>query len=161
MGEIFVASAGDSSFTTISLRLATVYGARMKLNGVVGRFLEHAWRGEIIHVMGSPDSLFDFVYVRDVVRAIQCAIVGIDNRVSLHTVYNVGGGNGVTLIDLARICWKVYGPATFPQIVILDQGGGPTRNVLDVTLARQELGYEPCFGIEAGLLDMKPDLCLM
>jgi len=126
----------------VSLRYFSVYGAGMVTDGpdaeVLGRWSRQIVGGRAPVVYGSGRQLRDFTHVADAVQAnLRAALRAPDGA-----CYNVGTGEGITLLDAANLLAAVarveVTPATRP-----DQPGGPMQSVPDITRMREELGYMP------------------
>ena len=74
-GEISASHMRSDSFNVCSLRLSSLYGARMKKSGVLYRFVAEAKAGRALKITSCPDSSFDFLYVQDAAEAIRLCLV--------------------------------------------------------------------------------------
>jgi len=84
------------------LRCSTVYGEHQRPNrgqGAVVTFLHRIERGEPIDLYGGGSTIRDYVYVRDVARAV-VATAALEDGPS---VVNVGSGQGTSLLELLRL----------------------------------------------------------
>ena len=66
-------------------------------------------------------------------------------------IFNVGSGVGRTVLDLVASIGEVLGQ---PEVARVHKPGRPADvpvNVLDITLARRELGWEPAVGWQEAL----------
>jgi UDP-glucose 4-epimerase len=128
-------------------RFANVYGPRQDAGlegGVVSIFLERLARGEPTTVFGDGLQVRDFVYVGDVVGAL-LAVTGHDGG-----VFNVGGGEGTSVLALHRACATVAGSDAEPTFEPA-RLGDVRRSVLDGSLAERELGWRPGTPLDEGL----------
>ena len=100
--------------------------------------------GEPVTVFGDGEQTRDYVYVGDVVRAVQAA-AGREGG-----VYNVGTAIETSVNELFEACRRVAGieaeAAHAPA-----RAGDVLRSVLDVSLAESELGWTPQTRLEEGL----------
>ncbi|MDO8594375.1 MAG: NAD-dependent epimerase/dehydratase family protein [bacterium] len=88
----------------------------------------------------------DYVFVEDVARAVVVA----GEKASGFTVYNVGNGEGVWMIDILRELENILGD----KFVLQDRGerlGDPKYAVADTRKIRKELGWKPLVGLREGL----------
>lgn len=112
-----------------SFRISNPYGPRQhphKQQGVIPIFLDRIARGEPVTVFGDGGAVRDYVYAPDAI-ALMAAVVG---RETLHDVYNVGSGVGVSIAEVVELAADVTGlpveierreqPATFVDRVVLD-----------------------------------------
>jgi UDP-glucose 4-epimerase len=85
-----------------ALRFFNVYGPRQDpaspYSGVISIFADRARAGRELTIFGDGAQTRDFVYVGDVVRAIEAALGDGASRV----VANVGTGGEITVLELAR-----------------------------------------------------------
>ncbi len=81
----------SSGLDVICLRLFNVFGPRQRFqrnldSGVIANFLHQMQRGETLTIFGDGEQTRDFIYVEDVVRALQVAM-SIQNKNA--AIYNV------------------------------------------------------------------------
>jgi UDP-glucose 4-epimerase len=133
--------------TCTTLRYANVYGPRQnpaQETGVVARFLRRMLGGEPLVINGDGRQTRDFVYVDDVVRA------NLRAMTSPGGTYNIGTGRATSIGDLAALCCRLHRP----DVVIRHEQaivGEMRDSVLDVSIARDLLGWEPLWKLEDGL----------
>jgi UDP-glucose 4-epimerase len=131
----------------VALRFANVFGSRQETGlegGVVAIFLERMAAGEETLIFGDGAQERDFVYVRDVVRAMLAA-AGRPGG-----VFNVGTGIATSVLELHARCAAASGyerEATFAPA----RAGDLVRSVLDPGLAERELGWRPEHTLADGL----------
>jgi nucleoside-diphosphate-sugar epimerase len=131
---------------TVSLRLFTVYGPRQRPDMAFHRFLKAARDGEEIRVYGDGQQTRDFTYVADIVAALRAAAVS--GRPG--SVYNVGGGERLALLDVLRTMEGVTGRAF--RIVHEEAQKGDMRDTFaDTTAASQALGFRSTVSLRDGL----------
>ncbi len=133
-------------------RIANPYGEHQNpksKQGAIGVFLGQIARGETITIYGDGEVVRDFIYIRDSAEAI-CACAEYKTSDDGPRVFNIGSGSGVSLNQLV---------ATIKQVVDVDVNVSyiPARsldvpsNVLDITLAREKLGWNPAVDLATGL----------
>lgn len=130
------------------IRLANVYGPRQDPHGVAGVvaiFTQAMLAGETPLVFGGGKDERDYVFVGDVIEAIALA-----SESSLSGPFNVGTG---TLTSTNRLFEKVanYCAYTVPAVYGPARPGDITRNSLDSTLAKKQLGWITKITLDAGL----------
>jgi UDP-glucose 4-epimerase len=130
----------------LSLRFFTVYGPRQRPDMAFHVFGRALLTGAPIQVFGDGEQSREFTYVDDVVKALILAA----ERGSSGAVYNVGGGSEVTLNQALRLLESISGRSV-PVQYSETQPGDARRTAADLTLAREQLGYAPRTGLEAGL----------
>jgi UDP-glucose 4-epimerase len=131
----------------VVLRFANVYGPRQGSSlegGVVAIFLERMARGEETVIFGDGKQTRDFVYVGDVVGALLAA-VGHDGG-----TFNIGTGQETAVLELHGLCAEVGSSKAEPRFEPARLGDA-RRSVLDVTRARDELGWQPATTLVEGL----------
>lgn len=105
------------------LQLSNVYGPRMALHlpqqGFLGTFVANSLAGKPLFVYGEGTQVRDPLYIDDVVEAFLLAGAA---RLP-HPVYNVGGGEQLSLHEIAEICAQTAGAGSnlvqrpFPEAV--------------------------------------------
>lgn len=131
-----------------ALRYANVYGPRQDPQGeagVVAIFTRLMLEGERPKIFGTGEQERDFVYVSDVVEANLVAANAPSGR-----VYNIGTGVGTSvngifqmLKEALKYRWKPdYEPARPGEVFKIS---------LDISRAREELGWTPSVSLEEGL----------
>jgi predicted glycosyltransferase len=128
------------------LRYFTVYGPRQRPDMAFSRFLERALAGRPLTVLGDGRQVREFTYVDDVVSA----TIAAADRGERGSVYNVGGGQPVALLDVIAMLEGLLG--TPLALDHLEAGpGDPRRTEADVTRAVRDLGYRPATTLAEGL----------
>jgi UDP-glucose 4-epimerase len=134
------------------LRVANPFGPGQKIDsqqGAVGIFMAKILRDEPVTIWGDGSAVRDYLYVDDVASAIVAA-VEYDGPVK---TFNIGSGSGQSLIDTVRSIERVtHKRATinFEPLRSFDV----VANILDVSLARRELDWEPQTSFHDGLKKM-------
>lgn len=148
----------------VILRLANVYGPGQvagKGQGVLGYWMRAILDGEPLRVIGDPDCSRDYVYISDVVDSLVLVGAAVrDGR--LHggrngpgdpVVLNIGSGVATPLTELVAVIRAVVGrevPLRHTEARGLDR-----QHVwLDVTRARQLLGWRPSVTLADGVARM-------
>jgi UDP-glucose 4-epimerase len=130
----------------VSLRYFTVYGPRQRPDMGFHKFLRATLRGEPITLFGDGEQTRDFTFVADAVSAtIAAGKTGVPGR-----VYNIGGGSRVSINQVLDMIGRVAGRR---PLVTSDsaQKGDMRHTYADTSLARNDLGFVPTVGLEAGL----------
>ena len=131
------------------LRIANPFGERQRVatgQGAVTTFLHRAHRGEPIEIWGDGKVVRDYLYVGDVADALARAM---DHR-GERRVLNIGSGVGRDLNDIVAAIEKVVGRPVHKRYVPGRSFDVPA-NVLDIRVARAELGWQPATAFEEGL----------
>ncbi len=90
----------------------------------------------------TPDGtcIRDYVHTRDLASAHLLAIEATDEKTG--EVYNIGTGQGNSVMEIIRACEKVTGQ-TIPYEVTDRRPGDPPRLVAEPTKLKTQLGWEP------------------
>jgi len=144
------------------LRYSNVYGPRQIPHGeagVVSIFTESLLAGEHPTVYHFPEDergmVRDYCYVKDIARASLIAV-----KSGNVGIFNIGTGKGTNTLDLYK---KTIGALRKKGVSIPDVIDEPKRGIarageirlstLDVSKAKQELGWEAQYGLEDGLFE--------
>jgi UDP-glucose 4-epimerase len=141
---------------SVVLRIANPYGDRQRqssVQGAIAVFLGRALRHEPIEIWGDGNVVRDYVYVGDVASALLAAA----DYQGCHHIFNIGSGHGLSLNQLIHAIEKQLG---HPVRVNYQPGRDfdIPINVLDISLAADELGWSPQVLFAEGLARMH--LCI-
>jgi UDP-glucose 4-epimerase len=134
----------------VVLRIANPFGPYQdpfRRQGVIPAIARAALDGRPAEIWGDGQVVRDFLYVTDVAEA----IVRAARYTGSQRIFNVGSGVGRTVLDLLVSIGEVLGQ---PEVARVHKPGRPADvpvNVLDITLARRELGWEPAVGWQEAL----------
>ena len=136
---------------TVALRIFNAYGPRQSLPishaPVVPRFLQQIMTGGSIVIFGDGQQSRDFIYVDDVVAALETAATA--NQIN-RQVINIGSGVETTITDLVAIMEQVTGQRA-NLIYNSEKSGGVPRLVADISRAQTLLGFRPYVTLQEGL----------
>ena len=141
---------------TTVVRLFSVYGpgqVGQGTSGVVSIFLDRARRGEPLQIHAAQRR--DLTYVGDVARGIRLALERPPAEPRGARVYNLATGVGTSLDELARAVCAVVRSRS--EVVSPSQASVEGDRVADVTLARNDLGFEPLVSLAEGLRRVAED----
>ena len=126
--------------STIILRPSAIYGPGMS-SGVIPYFAQRLLKGKAIEVSDGGRHEVDFVYVYDVVQAIEKSL-----SCESSDCFNVGSGRRHSILELARTLSDIC-DASEEQISVVPAANTDTPpkgfSGLDITHIRDTLGYEP------------------
>jgi UDP-glucose 4-epimerase len=128
--------------SVVSLRYGNVYGERqdpLGEAGVIAIFCGKLLNGERATVFGDGRQTRDYIYVGDVVAA-NLAAAGSDVTGGV----NIGTGKETDVLEIARVLGVEYDLAP-PRLGELE------RSHIDVTRAREELGWSAQVDLETGM----------
>ena len=136
------------------VRLCNVYGPRdsfdpnsaMVIPSLIYRiFYKDKLKIDPIVIWGDGRAIRDFAYCRDVAEGIiQALYYGTESR-----YYNLGSGNGYTIRELVQTLNEI---TPFNYEFDTTKSSGYSKRVMDITLAKEKLGYEPNTTLKEGLL---------
>jgi dTDP-glucose 4,6-dehydratase len=130
----------------IVTRASNNYGPYQFPEKVIPLFATNAIDGIPVPLYGDGKQIRDWLHVEDHCRAIDLLIEqGIDGE-----VYNVGGGNEVTNVDLTRRILTILGRPESLIERVSDRPGHDRRYCLDTTKLRR-LGWAPQVPFDDGL----------
>ena len=136
----------SSSLPVVSLRYFTVYGPRQRPDMAFHRFLRAAREGQPIRVFGDGEQTRDFTFVADAVAATRAGA----EKGRPGAVYNVGGGERVSLNDVLRRIEDVTGRRLAVHREAA-QKGDMRDTFADTAAARDDLGFRSTVSLDEGL----------
>ena len=92
----------------------------------------------------TPDGtcIRDYVHTRDLASAHLLAILATET--DTREVFNIGTGNGQSVMEIIKACEKVTGQS-IPYSVVARRPGDPPRLVAEPSKLKTQLGWEPEF----------------
>ena len=143
----------------VALRPSAVYGLGMgsfSLGMFIKPIVENSVKGEPLRIARGRDYPRDYTYVKDAAQAIQLAIDVNPSRLR-DRVFLVGTGQKLVTPGQLGEMIKEYIPTADieigPGLDEYDKREILMRGVLDISRARQQLGYEPQYDIRKGMQD--------
>lgn len=131
------------------LRVTNPYGERQRVEtaqGAVGVFLSRALQGQSLDIWGDGSVTRDYICVSDVAEAFARAVAYNGPK----SVFNVSSGIGTSLNTLIENLETVLG-RTIERRYLEKRPFDVPVSVLDNSLARQELGWQPTVGLLDGV----------
>lgn len=135
-------------------RLANPYGLGQNISkgqGAVSIFIDRIINTKAIHVWGDGETIRDYLHIDDVV----CGLLAIARAdpVKNSCVFNLGSGHGLSInaliFQLSQLTGRkvevIYDPARKFDVPV---------SVLDISRAREELGWHPQVDLSTGLSRM-------
>jgi len=137
----------DFPFTAI--RIFNTYGVRQP-RYVMYDLLRKLYKDPTkLEVLGTGDQIRDYSYVTDTA---QCFLLATQSDHSIGEVYNVAGGNPISIKDLSKRLINVLG---LNDVDVTFTGkswkGDINTLVADISKAKDELGFKPKVSIEDGI----------
>lgn len=137
---------------TVALRFFNVYGPRQALSnpytGVLAIFAARLLNNKPPLVFEDGLQRRDFVHVKDVVAACRLAL---EVEEAAGDVINIGSGQAITILEVARRMARVLGKSIEPAITGTYRVGDIRHCTADIGRARRVLGYRPSVEFDAGL----------
>jgi nucleoside-diphosphate-sugar epimerase len=135
------------------VRIFNTYGPRMRPDDgrVVSNFIVQALRGESLTIYGAGSQTRSFCYVSDEVRGF-LALLDSDQIGPV----NIGNPVEFTMLELAELVLELTGSnggVTHEPLMHTDD---PRQRQPDITVAREQLGWQPQVALREGLLETIP-----
>lgn len=134
------------------LRLANPYGVGQRNNliqGAIGVFVSRAISNQPLEIWGDGSITRDYVHIDDVVDAMLAAM----SYKGKFSIFNIGSGEGVSISRLINAIETAIDRPIDRRFSSARSFDVPV-NVLDVQLARKELGWAPRISLEEGIRRM-------
>ena len=131
---------------TVSLRYFTVYGPRQRPDMAFHRLLLSTLAHEEFHLFGDGKQTRDFTFVKDAVQA----TLGAAEKGRHGSVYNVGGGSRVSMLEVIQEIENVTG-AQIQSRHEPSQKGDMRDTYADTSRAKKDLDYRPSVTLREGL----------
>lgn len=140
--------AQNQSLAVKTLRVGNPYGIEQNIygvQGIVGVALGALLRKRPFSVFGDGSHIRDYIAAEDVFDATVAAV-----KYPRSLIANIGTGRGASILELLAL---LQSAARLPLEIqhLPDRGIDVQANVLDSSLARRELGWQPRIALEAGL----------
>lgn len=129
-----------------ALRFFTAYGPRQRPDMAIHRFVRQISQGETVTMYGDGSSRRDYTYIGDIIEGTFAAY----RKCKGFRIYNLGESQTIDLKSLIETISRILGKEARID-VLPDQPGDVPVTYADVSLAREELDYQPCIGIEEGI----------
>ncbi|MCS7029985.1 MAG: GDP-mannose 4,6-dehydratase [Gloeomargarita sp. SKYG116] len=132
----------------VILRYANVYGPRQGMTGeagVITAFIRAFLTGQTPVIYGQGTQTRDYIYVADVAQ-VNLQILGWPSPLTL----NVGTGQETSVLELYELLRQLIPTKIRPQFLPA-RPGEVARSVLDISYARQVLGWQPQTSLVQGL----------
>jgi UDP-glucose 4-epimerase len=130
----------------VSLRYFTVYGPRQRPDMAFNKFLKAARDESPVAVYGDGLQTRDFTFIADIVAATRAAA----DQGRPGSVYNVGGGERISLNDVLRLIESVTGRTL--RLERQEAQRGDMRDTFaDTTAAQRDLAFRSTVTLRDGL----------
>lgn len=145
--EIMTSTFGRSFDIPYAIvRPSAVYGFGDVNRRVTGLYLDAALTGKPMILNNGGDAMLDFTHVTDIAHGI--VLAALEPKAEGET-FNITRGEGRSLKELAEIIRGHFPQAKIEVRDVVDTR--PKRGALDISKAKQLLGYEPQYRLEEGM----------
>lgn len=153
-GDLSVFTFGKQfGFPFVMVRSTNVYGAHQQLHKIIPRTFIGLRLGRRIQLHGGGRAVKSFIHISDISRG-ELAVL---ERGRPAGIYHLSpDGAGISVRDLvARIC-ALRGVAVADATeAVAERPGQDAAYVIDSSKARDELGWRPAVGLDAGLAEVR------
>lgn len=131
------------------LRYSNPYGEGQNPDGkqgVIPIFLNKIRHDERPVIYGDGSAIRDYIYIQD---AIDATLEIMREKTNLN-IFNVGHGEGTSILELIEEISQITGKKIFPEF----REGSPTylsRIILDISRIKQETGWMPVIELNEGI----------
>lgn len=128
-------------------RCSNNYGPYQYPEKLIPFFISQLLKGEKVPVYGDGLNVRDWLYVYDHCAAIDTVL----HNGKLGEVYNIGGHNEKTNIEITKLILSVMGKDESSIKYVEDRLGHDKRYAIDNTKIQTELGWQPSLTFEEGI----------
>ena len=140
---------------SVAPRFFNVYGPRQSLSnpyaGVAAIWLSRLLNEKQPVVFEDGGQLRDFVSIHDVV---DCLVLMLEKPGADYLPVNVGSGQTITILDVAKLLARLLGSTIEPQVTETGRTFDIRHNTADISRARSLLGFEPRVTLEQGFTEL-------
>lgn len=133
------------------LRISNIYGpgCRPFYNSVIATFVEQIKNEQPLNITGNGEQKRDYIYVKDVVRAIEKAIDF--DQVEPISFFNIASNNLVTLNEIISVLKKNYSDKIIIKYNKSEESNNELSFTKDISETSNKLKWKPLISIEEGL----------
>jgi len=131
----------------IITRCSNNYGPYQHEEKLIPTIIRKAVNGEKIPIYGDGQQIRDWLYVEDHARAVKKVL----ENGTAGQVYNIGGGNEKTNLDLTKTILSQLGVSHDQIAFIQDRKGHDRRYAIDASKLKGELGWTQKTSFEKGI----------
>ncbi|KIL19969.1 dTDP-glucose 4,6-dehydratase [Bacillus pumilus] len=128
-------------------RCSNNYGPHQHEEKLIPTIIRKAINGEKIPIYGDGQQIRDWLYVEDHARAVKQVL----ENGTAGQVYNIGGGNEKTNLDLTKTILTQLGINHDRIAFVEDRKGHDRRYAIDASKLKRELGWTQETSFEAGI----------
>jgi len=140
----------EHNINYIILRFFNIYGVGQsdEYAGVITKFIKNMTQNKPLEIFGDGMQTRDFVSVYDVINSIQNAISNYKSG-----IYNIASGKVITIKELAEMIISISGKKLEIKYTA-PKKGDIMFSQADITLAKNNLGYQPKFELREGIIQL-------
>jgi len=133
---------------TIS-RCSNNYGAYQFPEKLIPLIIKKAQNDEDLPVYGTGENVRDWLHVLDHCSAIDLVV----RKGRVGEVYNIGGRNERTNLEVVKTILKALGKPESLITFVKDRPGHDRRYAIDATKIENELGWKQAYDFDSGILE--------
>lgn len=133
---------------TVITNCSNNYGPNQHQEKFIPTILHRALASKPIPVYGQGTNIRDWLYVDDHCYGVNLVL----DKGTPGERYNIGGGTEVANIDLVKKILDILNKPESLVEFVTDRPGHDLRYSIDCTKIKEELGYNPTYNLEEGLL---------
>jgi UDP-glucose 4-epimerase len=135
---------------SVGLRFFSVYGPKEKAKkqyaNIVSQFLWELKEGRTPVIYGDGNQTRDFIYVKDIVRALRLAMSS-----DYHGILNIGTGAAYSFNEAIDLINSKLGSRIMPKYVDNPIKNYVAHTLADTSKAEREIGFKAQISLEAGI----------
>ena len=140
---------------TVGFRFFTIYGPMGRPDMAYYKFTKSILNNVAIELYNHGNMKRDFTYIDDAVWAVKTALQKCMNdellmNESKSKIFNIGRNEPIDLIRFINLIENLCNKKAI-RINKANQAGDVPSTCADISISKQELGYNPTIGIEEGL----------
>lgn len=128
-------------------RCSNNYGPYQHPEKLIPLMINHCMSGKELPVYGDGLQIRDWLYVEDHCSAIDAVL----HKGKSGEIYNIGGNNEKTNIEIVRLILNSLGKSEKLIQYVKDRPGHDRRYAIDSTKITAELGWKPIYTFEKGI----------
>lgn len=146
--DLVVRAYGETFNMNVCItRCSNNYGPNQHEEKLIPLMIKKAKAGEKLPVYGTGNNVRDWLFVLDHCIAIDTVLhTGVKGE-----VYNIGGNNEKTNLEVVKLILKTLGKSEDLITFVEDRKGHDYRYAIDSSKIKRELGWEPSVTVEEGM----------
>lgn len=135
---------------TIGLRFFTVYGPWGRPDMAMFLFTDAILNDKPIQVFNNGNLSRDFTYIDDIIEGVVATIENKNQRTELYSIYNIGNGSPVKLMDYIEEIERVTNKTAIKKMMPM-QLGDVEQTWADTKSLYNDFDYRPTTNIQKGI----------